>query len=202
MEQSKPCSKCKQIQPLTEYHKQAKSRDGLQSQCKTCKRTSNRIWRAEWRADNREAHRAEVKAFRESDPERARRMRSNNYQKHRDSELAKMAENYQANKEERQAASRANYAKNPVPAKQAAARRRAKLKENGIYSVTNKEWTKLQDSPCFICGSKEEIEIDHILPIDLGGSHGVGNLMPLCKAHNRSKHNKLWIVFRIKKGLI
>jgi 5-methylcytosine-specific restriction endonuclease McrA len=129
-------------------------------------------------------------------------MSSNNYQKHRDAQLAQMAANYERNKMERRAKARENYKRNPIPAKQAAARRRVKMHENGVYLVTNKEWARLGASPCFLCGSTELIEIDHIMPIELGGTHSIGNLMPLCRPHNRSKQAKLWIEFRVKKGFI
>lgn len=33
---TKTCSKCKEVKPLTEFHKRAKATDGLQGQCKTC----------------------------------------------------------------------------------------------------------------------------------------------------------------------
>lgn len=200
MEQSKRCGKCKQLQPLSEYHKQAKSKDGLQDRCKACKREAGRLWRADWRSNNREAHRAEVKAFREADPARAKAMRRRNYEKNKDKELATMAVNYQNNKELRQQQARERYQANPIPAKQAAARRRAKMQDNGIYEVSDKEWAKLELGPCFYCGSTESIEIDHIIPIDRGGAHSIGNLMPLCLIHNRSKHTKLWIEFRVKEG--
>lgn len=45
-------------------------------------------------------------------------------------------------------------------------------------------------SKCAICGSDEHIEIDHIIPISLGGKSALENLQCLCMTCNRSKHNK------------
>lgn len=33
---TKKCSKCKEVKPVTEFHKQCSHRDGLKSQCKSC----------------------------------------------------------------------------------------------------------------------------------------------------------------------
>ena len=43
---------------------------------------------------------------------------------------------------------------------------------------------------CVICGSTENITIDHIVPITKGGTNDIDNLQPLCKSCNSSKNNK------------
>ena len=43
---------------------------------------------------------------------------------------------------------------------------------------------------CAICGSTDKLEIDHIIPLNLGGSHDTSNLQVLCGKHNRKKGNK------------
>lgn len=43
---------------------------------------------------------------------------------------------------------------------------------------------------CVFCGSKENLEIDHIKPLKHGGSHLPCNLAPLCKKCNMKKHDK------------
>lgn len=42
MEQTKICSHCGRELPLTEFHKSAKAKDGLQPYCKECKRETGR----------------------------------------------------------------------------------------------------------------------------------------------------------------
>ena len=40
----KTCTKCRQIKPLTEFHKDKKSLDGLNPTCKVCNKASARLW--------------------------------------------------------------------------------------------------------------------------------------------------------------
>lgn len=69
-------------------------------------------------------------------------------------------------------------------------KRRAKLRDVGVFLVTNFEMKKLYESECIACGSAENITIDHIIPISRGGRHSIGNLQSLCLSCNSSKHNK------------
>jgi 5-methylcytosine-specific restriction endonuclease McrA len=44
---------------------------------------------------------------------------------------------------------------------------------------------------CVICGSKEKLEFDHIIPVSKGGSNTVRNIQLLCESCNRKKSNKI-----------
>jgi len=44
---------------------------------------------------------------------------------------------------------------------------------------------------CVVCGSKDKLEFDHIIPIVEGGSNTSRNLQLLCEKHNRSKGMKI-----------
>lgn len=71
--------------------------------------------------------------------------------------------------------------------------RRAKLAqvEN---SLTAKEWKEILVQyryKCVYCGSKKNIEMDHIIPISKGGPHIKSNVVPACRRCNSSKNNKL-----------
>lgn len=60
-------------------------------------------------------------------------------------------------------------------------------REKGTH--TNEEWEELKDffGECVICGSKERIVKDHIVPIYQGGSDAITNLQPLCNSCNSRK---------------
>ena len=60
-----------------------------------------------------------------------------------------------------------------------------------------KNWYKIRESifnrdanKCKLCGSEENLEIDHIRPISKGGTNKLSNLQILCKRCNMAKGNK------------
>lgn len=44
---------------------------------------------------------------------------------------------------------------------------------------------------CTYCGSDENLECDHIVPVSRGGGHGDDNLTTACRSCNRSKSDRL-----------
>lgn len=51
---SKKCSTCKEVKPVSDFHKCKANKDGLQTSCKVCKNRAAR----KWQQDNPERHRA------------------------------------------------------------------------------------------------------------------------------------------------
>jgi len=47
------------------------------------------------------------------------------------------------------------------------------------------------DSVCVLCESSEKLNIDHIIPITLGGKNDTSNIQILCSKCNIKKSNKL-----------
>lgn len=45
-------------------------------------------------------------------------------------------------------------------------------------------------SMCLKCGAQDRLEVDHIVPVSLGGSNDLNNLQILCRTCNASKLNK------------
>ena len=44
---------------------------------------------------------------------------------------------------------------------------------------------------CLACGSKNEISLDHVVPVCRGGWNSVNNLQPLCRSCNSKKGKKI-----------
>jgi 5-methylcytosine-specific restriction endonuclease McrA len=62
------------------------------------------------------------------------------------------------------------------------------------------EWClRIYDGRCLRCGSRENVERDHVIPVDAGGSKSGDNLQPLCRACNAAKKNHL---FDFRRGTI
>ena len=53
-------------------------------------------------------------------------------------------------------------------------------------------WTRDSGS-CVSCGSKSDLQFDHVIPLALGGSNEVGNLQLLCATCNRQKGSSLTV---------
>ncbi|MEU5737025.1 endonuclease VII domain-containing protein [Streptomyces tendae] len=58
----KKCGRCEQTKPVTEFHKRARSIDGLQAFCKDCMRSNKQTWRS----DNPEQNRSTDQTWREA----------------------------------------------------------------------------------------------------------------------------------------
>lgn len=49
---------------------------------------------------------------------------------------------------------------------------------------------------CLRCGSPDELEIDHVVPLSKGGTSTLGNYQVLCRSCNASKNNRNSIDYR------
>jgi hypothetical protein len=79
-----------------------------------------------------------------------------------------------------------------------AERRKAKS-----YQFTAKDWRRLVrrfGSCCAYCGVKAKMTVEHVVPIVRGGTHSIGNILPVCKSCNSSKNKKLLIEWRRYRG--
>lgn len=56
--------------------------------------------------------------------------------------------------------------------------------------VRNEVWNR-DGGKCATCGSREKLELDHILPVSKGGSSTTRNLELLCELHNRQKSDHI-----------
>ncbi len=75
---------------------------------------------------------------------------------------------------------------------------------NKLADFKKEDWTKilhLFNDSCAYCGTKEDISIDHIIPVSKGGTSDKNNLLPACKTCNRKKSNKDLSVFCSKEKI-
>ncbi|SOB60630.1 putative prophage protein [Pseudodesulfovibrio profundus] len=95
--QTKRCTKCGEVKPVSEFYKRAESRDGLVSNCKSCGAAATK----RWRENNADKDRARKYAWREKNKERAREIDRKSYQKRREVRKAKNREYNRTHREER-----------------------------------------------------------------------------------------------------
>ena len=75
------------------------------------------------------------------------------------------------------------------------------IKRNNKYNPEEVfEYAKMfvkQGIACAKCKSKNNLQIDHIVPRSIGGSDKIDNLQILCSSCNKRKNNKDCIDYRI-----
>lgn len=62
-------------------------------------------------------------------------------------------------------------------------------------AILRRDVYALHGCRCLCCGETEKIELDHVIPVSLGGSNDVDNLQPLCRSCNSKKADR-YIDFR------
>jgi len=113
-----------------------------------------------WRATHADEHNAERRQY---------------YARHREQQIAQSAQYHRDHPEVGRARSQ-NYR----------ARRYA-----ATGSFTPGEWldlVALNGGQCAYCGSADQLEADHRIPLARGGSNSIENIIPACRSCNAQKH--------------
>lgn len=66
-----------------------------------------------------------------------------------------------------------------------------KTTERRKFTLEQKNFMFKHLDSCELCGSNEDLELDHFIPWSLGGNTTLENCMVLCKSCNMHKYNKL-----------
>jgi 5-methylcytosine-specific restriction endonuclease McrA len=195
MTESKPCSKCKQIKELSQFHKYSRSKDGHKPYCKACaiKATDK------WRKENPEIFKAGQANWTANNRERVAEIKRNWITRNRIQHGINARAWQQRNKEKVAATAGAWKKANKPLVNMYAHKRRALLIENGIYEIRSKELFRLYAAPCFYCGSTQDIEADHVVPVKKKGHHNIGNLLPACRSCNASKGERTIMEWKVWK---
>lgn len=177
--QFKKCTKCAEILPVTAFNKQSKTYDGLQSQCKNCNR--------EWRIANADYLKKSKAEYRRKNKEKI-----NSYNRHWRMKNQELAKSYSA-----------NWVKaNPDKVNAKTLRYRVWKRSNKVFFISEKFMKKLYQSECSACGSRNNIQADHIISIARGGDHSEGNLQPLCRSCNSSKRDLFYFEWKMRRNLV
>lgn len=182
----KACKDCKAEKPLSEYHKNKNTKDGVTIVCKPCATERSRKWQA--------ANRDKVNAV-------GRKNYAKNLERSRANRRERVRRWYANNPEKARAAAKSYSLKHPEAKRLSENKRRAKKLGNGVFAILPKEINKLLSSDCNNCGTNKSITLDHIIPISRGGRHSIGNLQSLCRSCNSSKNSKTIMEWRINEPL-
>lgn len=117
MKKTKKCSKCGEEKNVNMFYKRTKSKDGLDSWCKGCKRESDKTYRANnkekiakkhkvYYKDNRESIDAYKKEWYENNKEEILKKRKDNYEENKETILERNREWRENNREKKRARDR------------------------------------------------------------------------------------------------
>ena len=99
---------------------------------------------------------------------------------------------YEKHKEKRREKSRRWRQENPKAHDAQKGRRRAALRNSRTGPTPHREILRrfgLWGEECAYCGAHQQ-EIDHFVPLNKGGAHCIGNIVPCCRSCNASKRDK------------
>jgi len=201
---TKICTKCEKEKGLAEFPKDKRVKSGRRADCKTC--TS--IYKSNYWKKNKESirkyHRRYYKNNIEKKKEQAKSWYENNKEKHRESCKKYIKNNIERARASARKGTKKWLATNPEYKlswreknrdkwnEYNRTRRAKKYGSNG--RITAKEKIALFEkygNKCLCCGRKDiKLELDHIIPIKLGGMNVIENAQPLCKSCNCKKHLK------------
>jgi hypothetical protein len=132
--------------------------------------------------------------------EKNRALAKERYQKNKD-KFKKIAKIYRLNNREKIKKSLSKWASNNKDVMRLhRAKRKAVTRGATAKKITKKEITRIKNSACIYCGKKENIQIEHVVPISRGGLHSIGNIASACAPCNQSKKDKYITEWRYKNA--
>lgn len=208
----KLCTSCGQVKPFDQYHKNKSKTDGYAQYCRDCSALKHKAWRdanpEKVKATTQKSYEKNKKqkleyhrkyrsdpANRERERELARLAYVRNHQKIRERKRKHYRDNIDKYKEYRNKWYYGNLETNRLNKRLRQAERRAKQKNVLWIFFTEEQFRQKMlywNNECWLktdlC-KKTFDAVDHVKPIDVGGSHILANLRPICQPCNSSKHN-------------
>lgn len=193
---SKVCSRCQRWRPLEAFGVSRDRWDGLQANCRDCRR--------EQYHEDRERDRERAKRWRQANAERLAQSKQAYYRANRERIAAREREKYLENRERKIAYQKAYYLENREKGRASRAayaranrgvfnesnrRRHARKQLATVVPVTQTDldakWAYWAGR-CWMCGDEADTW-DHVKPLLKGGAHMLVNLRPACRHCNCSK---------------
>ena len=215
---TKRCARCNDLQPLTDYQRNTKERDGRGARCSACRRavrTENadklKAQKAAYYARNRERLAQKQREYNEANRDKVRAGHRRYAIANRAAILERARRRREVHPDLTRATDRARYAKNPEPKKRSARKWVQANPEKHAATNLRREARKraLQDDfsaedmahalshfqhACAYCqiglGLINTLHWDHFVPLSRNGPTTPKNMLPTCDACNRSKRDR------------
>src|SRR5260221_3648774 len=188
--QSKYCSKCKEWKSFEDFYSNRSQPDGYQTYCKPCWKQLTKESRLRHLEARNAKARETAKTFRQEHPELTKERNKEWYERN-GTEYYREWQNQ--NRESVQEATRRWRANHPITSQVSGNNTRSK-REGATGIITEQEWIFILEKheyKCASCREQRKLEIEHVVPIKLGGANVVENIQPLCHRCNMRKMQKL-----------
>ena len=192
------CKKCGETKPTCEFYKWSRSRDGLQSHCKACQLANVAAWReanpdkarakaSKWYAENADKARAKAAEWYAANLDKARAKASKWRAANPDKVEANNAKRGAENPEKAKARTAKWYAENPEKARANNAKRRARKLR------ATPAWADTSAIAALYAACPSGYHVDHVVPLKgkkVCGLHVHNNLQYLTAGENMRKGAK------------
>lgn len=189
------CTKCLQEFPETSefFHYSQTGKNHLRSWCKGCSSGYTIEYLSEHPTDKDAKSEYDRQYYLEHREEVKDRARSY-HQDHKEECNRRSRARHHAHKEEANERTRQWFLDHPEAKNAYEMNRRARKRNNGGTHTGEDRIAQFerQNGKCFYCNKKmgDDWQIDHVMPLSLGGSNGPENLVATCKECNMSKKAK------------
>lgn len=208
MNQIKTCTKCNIEKLLSEFNKQTRGKYGVRADCKQCRDKYYKQWQEnnpEYTKHNYQAKKeyyAEQTKLYYQEHKKERKEYYKQWHQNNKHKVNERSKQYNIDNKEILCESRKQYAQTPkgkAVAKAAYQNRRAhKLNNGGKHTAKDiLELFDLQSGKCPYCKAKlaktgnNKYHVDHVMPLNKGGTNNISNIQLLCPSCNLSKQDKL-----------
>lgn len=186
------CKTCNRESQLNRYRADPERHLAAALAYQKANREAATLRQTKWKRDNAERYQASYRAYRERTREHRRAVQRAWAEANREAHAA-----YNA------AYGRRWRAENPDRARLGVQNRlRRQRNHPDFVKVSFRDWNRTinrYQGRCAYCGAKPDaLQMDHVVPISRGGRHGIGNIVPACRACNASKGSKFLAVWRYK----
>lgn len=172
----KICSRCKTEKDFLDFHNALNTKDGKQSQCKSCKKEMSKIYEKSRGKEKKKEYAKNEWQVKKNNP-KYHEYRNKWIEKNKE-KIAVKAKKYREQNKILLLASRSNQ----------------RAKKYGIEGkITMPQWKAVLEETNYMCISCEEViadSIDHIVPLSLGGTNTYQNIQPMCTRCNLKKGTK------------